>query len=601
MFKLIKYLKKLDKTFEVFELISKRRNIQFFYISIIALFAALFETISIGLLIPIISLLTANSNNDYDQNRYLDLFEKYNFTNIDSSYLIVCFFIIVILLGTITKIMYAYLQAKYGELIVQEFNQSILRNSILKPYEEYNSSESSVYVSAILNKSNFISRYLRNILTFIVTILTLVSIICALLFINSQLTIFVFLFIFIFYLTISISIKKRVKIIGKIVSELATKELQLLNDIDGYQREILLNNNFLQFLNNFNFIDKKIRNKNAESSFLKVTPRYLLESLVLIFGSLIILISIRNNNFNINWLPFLGAFLLGIQKLLPIVQSFYSTWINHRTCQNGVLEIIRLTKEFKEYSNAYLKEEIDHLLFNKFKKIQIRGLDFSYQNSEKLIFKDLNINIKRGEFIGIIGNSGEGKSTLLNILSGLNQPTKGHLVVDNIDVYKNFRNLKSWRKNISYVSQNNYLTSKSIISNITMCENNFEVDNKKLKKVIKISQLDIYIKSLKDGLNTLVGEKGVQISGGQKQRIFLARALYNNSSLLILDEATSALDKTNEINIINSLNKLINSDKTIIAVSHKIEILKNCDRIFLLNRGLLIEKKYEELINYKIK
>tara|TARA_A100001388_G_C28770316_1_gene503401 strand:+ start:698 stop:2491 length:1794 start_codon:yes stop_codon:yes gene_type:complete len=595
IFKLLD-VRKIDKTFEIFDFLNKKRKFQFFLISIIAVFAALFESLSIGLLIPIVSILISNETNNSQYIWFLETIDKYNHTNINSSYLLFTLFILVIIFGGFIKILYLYLQSIYGSLVVQEFNKSILRNSILKPYENFISSESSIYISAILNKSTFVSRYLRNLLLSLVAILSFLGISGALFLINLKLSLFVFLFVFIFYWVVSDLIKKRVKVISRVTSELATKELQILNEIDGLQKEILFNDNFQFFLQKFHKIDQKYRDKEAEASYLSSSPRYILEALVLTFASITILFATKNNNFKIDFLPLLAAFLLGIQKLLPIVQSLYASWINHKTVTNGIIEIIRLSKEFRELSFLYLKETKDINKFSNFKMIKLIGVNFCYKKTNNYIFDDINLNINHGEFIGIVGESGEGKSTILNIICGLLKPTKGSLYVDQDDIFSNFENLKSWRSQISYVSQNIYLTPGSILSNITMVDSEHPVDQKRLKYSIEASQLDIYVKSLKKGIFTNVGERGIEISGGQKQRIALARALYKKNSLLILDEATSALDKKNEMNVIYSLKKLLNKDQTIIAVSHKLEILKDCDKIFKLSGGKFKEEKYDKLI-----
>ena len=289
IFKLLD-VRKIDKTFEIFDFLNKKRKFQFFLISIIAVFAALFESLSIGLLIPIVSILISNETNNSQYIWFLETIDKYNHTNINSSYLLFTLFILVIIFGGFIKILYLYLQSIYGSLVVQEFNKSILRNSILKPYENFISSESSIYISAILNKSTFVSRYLRNLLLSLVAILSFLGISGALFLINLKLSLFVFLFVFIFYWVVSDLIKKRVKVISRVTSELATKELQILNEIDGLQKEILFNDNFQFFLQKFHKIDQKYRDKEAEASYLSSSPRYILEALVLTFASITILL-----------------------------------------------------------------------------------------------------------------------------------------------------------------------------------------------------------------------------------------------------------------------------------------------------------------------
>tara|TARA_B100002051_G_C16507666_1_gene521128 strand:- start:130 stop:804 length:675 start_codon:yes stop_codon:yes gene_type:complete len=217
------------------------------------------------------------------------------------------------------------------------------------------------------------------------------------------------------------------------------------------------------------------------------------------------------------------------------------------------------------------------------------NISFYYQHEKKYIFNNLNTKIQSGEFIGIIGSSGEGKSTFLNLLCGLNQPKDGALIVDDIEVFSDFHILKSWRSQISYLSQNIYLTPQSIISNIIMSEDERNLDKERLEYTIKTAQLEEFIKSFRDGIYTKVGENAMQISGGQKQRIAIARALYPKKALLILDEATSALDNKNEFKIIQNLVNRVDKSQTIILVTHKLNILEYCDRVLLLKDGKLRE------------
>ena len=588
--KLFTYINKIDRSFEIFDFFYKRRKIQFFIIACLAIVAALFESFSIGLLIPMVSLITNNSKN----NDFIDLVEKFNLTNIDSSRLIFYFFIFVIIIGSLIKILYSFLQARFGSLIVQEFNKNIFRNAILKPYQDFIDMDSSYYISAILNKSSFISRYLSNLLIFLVNFLTFICVFTALIIINLKLTIYIFLLVFLFYWLISILIKKRVKIISILTSKLTTDELQILNEADGLHKEILLNNNFNIFLKKFQSIDSKLRNKTAEASYLTSFPRYLLEALILLFGAFSIFLLAENNNLDLTLIPLLAAFLLGIQKLMPTVQSIYASWVNHKTLESGILEIISLMKDFSEYSTKYLYENKNLNKFNNFKILKLSNITFSYIREKRLILKDLSIKIKAGEFIGIVGSSGEGKSTLLNLLCGLNKPLKGLFLIDEEEVFKNFHNLKSWRNQVSYVSQNIYLTPYSIVSNITLREDN-SFDKERLDYAIKTAQLERFIKSLKDGIYSKVGDKAMQISGGQKQRIGIARALYQKKNFLILDEATSSLDKKNEEKIISHLFNKSDIKQTIILVSHKINILRNCNKIFYLKNGVIFEKSFYDL------
>lgn len=216
-------------------------------------------------------------------------------------------------------------------------------------------------------------------------------------------------------------------------------------------------------------------------------------------------------------------------------------------------------------------------------KIELRNLSFNYPLAHNNIFTNLNLIIKKGETIGIIGSSGGGKTTLLNILLRLYQETEGGIYIDNKKLTQ--KNLDAWYKLVAYVPQNVTLLDSSIVENIAFGFDKKDIDYELLKKVIHQSQLNEFIMGLPEGFETQIGENGVKISGGQRQRLGIARALYHGSKILIFDEATSALDKETEQDLTESINKISNNELTIIIVAHRIETLIYCDRIYSLIDG----------------
>ena len=201
----------------------------------------------------------------------------------------------------------------------------------------------------------------------------------------------------------------------------------------------------------------------------------------------------------------------------------------------------------------------------------------------------MSFSIKKGERIGIIGKTGSGKSTLIDLLIGLIYPSKGSIYIDDLKLNNkiNFNNILRWRANIAHVPQSIYLTDNTIAENIAFGVPFNEIDQKLLIKSAKNAQIDSFVNTLPKGFNTLVGERGVRLSGGQRQRIAVARALYSKANLLVFDEATSALDSNTERAIINSINKL-SKNLTVIMIAHRLSTVKNCDRIFEISNGKLI-------------
>jgi ABC-type multidrug transport system fused ATPase/permease subunit len=210
---------------------------------------------------------------------------------------------------------------------------------------------------------------------------------------------------------------------------------------------------------------------------------------------------------------------------------------------------------------------------------------FKYENALKYALNNISIEIKKGEIIGLIGSSGSGKSTIVDLILGLLVPTEGKITVDDVDIRKGIR---SWRSNVGYVPQTIYLTDDTIINNIAFGIDEKNIDLDQVTRVLKASSLDEFINSLPLGLYTMVGERGVRLSGGQKQRIGIARALYNNPSILLLDEATSALDSTTENEIMSTVFNL-KKDKTILIVAHRLTTVKYCNLIYKLESGNIVD------------
>tara|TARA_B100001250_G_C19728114_1_gene757070 strand:- start:403 stop:1311 length:909 start_codon:yes stop_codon:yes gene_type:complete len=261
-------------------------------------------------------------------------------------------------------------------------------------------------------------------------------------------------------------------------------------------------------------------------------------------------------------MPSVSNILISIQRLkfnLPVIVRLYPELVNLKNEENK-----NFNDNIKKKSNSINQPNI-----------VIKNVDFSYSQSDKKILKEVSMNINFGSITGIIGDSGSGKSTFINLITGLLKPTSGEIYYEDNISKKRFSKVKK----IGYVPQSVYLIDSTLKKNISLIEKDLEIDETKLKKSILQSNLSETIKNLPNGLETTVGEKGSKISGGQLQRVGLARALYDDPEILILDEATSGLDLESEDEILDNLNQLKGS-RTIIIISHRKNSLKFCEKVF---------------------
>jgi len=276
-------------------------------------------------------------------------------------------------------------------------------------------------------------------------------------------------------------------------------------------------------------------------------------------------------------IPIFGIYLAAAYRLVPsiaqIVQSIQSIQFNLRCAKNLSDDVDKFNAE--ENNKANLKSKIS---FNS--ELEISDCVFAYKSKEEqpkeLVLNNLNLKIKKGDFVGIQGASGSGKSTLIDIILGLHKPLSGKILVDNTNIDGN---LTKWQSLIGCVPQEVFILDDTLKKNIAFGVSSDQISEKKLNECLVFANLKNFVLTLEDGVETVIGEKGARLSGGQKQRIGIARAMYNNPEILIFDEATSSLDIETEAKIISEINSF-KRKKTMIIVSHNSEILKNCDYIF---------------------
>lgn len=259
---------------------------------------------------------------------------------------------------------------------------------------------------------------------------------------------------------------------------------------------------------------------------------------------------------------------------LPAINAIY----------NDLIEIEKLKDYKKKDEDSALQIELKDM-------IKVQNLSFHYPESDKWILKDANIEIPKNKSIGLVGASGAGKTTLVDIVLGLLEPQSGCVLVDDVDIRKH---MPSWHRSIGYIPQTIYLMDDTIKANIAFGIEECEIDEKLLKNAVKEAQLEDFVNSLPDGVNTFVGDRGVKLSGGQRQRIGIARALYRDPQVLILDEATSALDNETEKEVMEAIDGL-HGQRTMIVIAHRLTTIKNCDIIYEVGDATVRERSHQEV------
>ena len=345
------------------------------------------------------------------------------------------------------------------------------------------------------------------------------------------------------------------------------------------------------FLEKYDGFNKSFYESQQKVQFVQQAQRYYIELVLIISIALLALVVLVQGKSLGLILPSLSVFLFASLRLLPSANRIIANLQTMRFTKPG---IDLVCSEFGLFRSE--KENVDPVP-SKIKKIQsaihLENIDFTYASASQKALDSINLNINIGSVVGIIGQSGSGKTTLVNILTGLLRPDSGKISIDDIDITSSIFELQKF---IGYVPQHIFLIDDTLKRNIAFGIPDEEIDDAKLKSVIEAAQLDKVVAQLPEGVDSIVGERGIKLSGGQRQRIGIARALYNNPEVLILDEGTSALDTETENYIMESVG-LLKGKLTIILVAHRYSTLHFCDIVYKMQSGIIVSKgKLEELV-----
>ena len=472
---------------------------------------------------------------------------------------------------------------KYSFTLHNNLSRFLISKYLNDKYLVFINSKTSELLRNVKDNTDLVRQLVTNSLTFFSEILVFVGLCFIIIYNSSLISIFSIIFIILFsciYLYFSRGLSKSWSLKRQIYE---SSKIQCLQESFYGFKELKLFNKESLFINNYN--EKNINSNvmNLRFNLLYLFPRVYLEVIGALGVVVLIIFNLKQGNKDLflSVVPLLGLYFVAFVRLLPSVNRILNAIETHRYALPA-LKIVYNDLRPTKYKNTI---SIQTNVFFK-KNIRFRNIYFSF-SKDKNIFNNVNFEIKYGDKIGIVGESGIGKTTLVNLISGLLEPTKGSILSDGVNVHKN---IKSWQSNIGYIYQSTFLMNDTVENNISFNSKKDDLHYKKISNIIKLIKLNSLINKLPKGLNTIVGDDGAKLSGGQIQRIGIARALYFDRKLLICDEITNSLDNISENSVINSL-KVI--DKTIIIISHKIRNLDFCSKIYEIkkNKIFIVRKK----------
>ena len=571
----------MNDIIKIFKLIDSKQKRYLFFLFLLSILVVVAEAISLTMILPLITILINPNyikNIDIEKGSFVDnLFEQFltisnQFGKNDILTVVMLSFVLIIFIKNIIVYFHFSKTTYFVQQVEKNLSKKILRNYLHQNYLYFVQNPVSYFLSRVMTDVPIVS---RTVLGSVIVLFTECFMIIAFMFLVIWLKLFELGLIFMIFFSMGYIILRILSSINKKLGTqreiFETEKYKLLNNIISNIKFINLYNKANHFLNNFFNVASNVAVTQQKQIKLQIIPKLFFEILATISLSTVILYMVRNTYSTEMIISVTGFFLASSFRVIPSLQKIISSFQNIRY---GHVATEKILQEFN------LKDEISYTGKNlEFKKhVTIQNLSHKFQGRENYVFVDAKLEIKKGSRIGILGESGVGKSTLVEILSGLITPEKGIIEVDNTKLDSPML-VRAWQEKIGYVSQNTMLLNDSIYNNIAFYSNQENQSKEFFNDILRKVKIENFVNTLPEKSQTGLGELGNSISGGQKQRIGIARALYKNPEIIIFDEATSALDLNTESQIIKTIFELPNHITTII-ISHKRKLLDQCDYIY---------------------
>ncbi len=569
------------KAWSIFDYNQKKYII---FIFILMFVSMLLETLSIGIILPLLSIFLKNEI-DSSIFSYLFIFGQPTEKNLIFVGLSVT--LVIFLTKNLFLTFNHWQNTKFLEKTNLEISNKLFKSYLKRDYIFFiKTNTAQLYRNVTAEIASFIE-YINRYIIFSSEIIIFFGIAALLLYLDFLGTMIILFLVsvssFVIYtLTkkkIDIYAKERISVAGELNKHVmqgffSAKDVKILD-----REENLIHQVYINLV------------KNAEigvfMKFIGGLPKFLFEFLVVCVFIVLVLSMIYLERNPLDIIMYLGVFAVASFRIIPGASRIF---ISLQEIKFRRTSVNLLSNELNAKDNSYVKKNTQQKNFNqpiKFQRqINVKNLCFSYPTRKEFSLSEISMNIKKGESIGIIGETGSGKSTLINLFIGLLKPSKGKVEVDELNILSN---LSGWYKKIGYVPQSIYLMDDTIKKNIAFGLRDDDIDDVLIKKAVEKASLNTLLNNLPNGLETIVGERGIGLSGGQQQRIGIARALYRDPEILILDEATSSLDNTTEKKIMDSI-ELLKRKITLLIVTHRLSTVNKCDKIFFIDKGKITKQ-----------
>ena len=583
----------IDSLKKINRLLDRQQKTRMAFLVLVMLAGAVLEALGVAMIFPVLTALLNPQGIAENQYHMGDLYNLLHMQSVKQ-------FAVVMMIGIVIIFLVKNIYLYFEQVVLLKFiytNQFATSNRMMinfmkRPYEYYLNANTSIIQRNITSDINNVYALILNILQLTSEGIVFVILVAVLLISDPVMTLMVAALLVAVLLVIKKFVKPVLIKAGKDNQDYYSGLFRWIAESVDAVKEIKIANRENYFINEYAKCGAGYVGAVQKYTLLSSTPRLAIEWIFITSMVLYMLFTMLASSDITSIVPALGVFALAATRLLPSANRINNYLTNIAYFQpflNNVSE--NLQEEIHDANISYRVEDYDPgLKVEKLpvtKQIELKDLSYRYPNSEVYIFKDANVVFPVGKSIGIVGASGGGKTTLVDIMLGLLRQESGVVLADGVDVRENY---PGWLKNIGYIPQSIYMLDTNIRKNVAFGVPDEDIDDEKVWRALKEAQLDEHVRSLPEGLDTMIGQHGIRFSGGQRQRIGIARALFEDPEVLVLDEATSALDNETEAAIMDSINRL-HGKKTLIIIAHRLETIEKCDIVYRVqDRGVVRER-----------
>jgi ATP-binding cassette subfamily B protein len=570
--------------------INPRRRNQFAFLLVLMIMTSFAEIVSIGAVLPFLAILM-DPGRVFAHQGAQPIIQLLGLTEPKQLliYLTTAFAFAAIIAGAM-RLLLLWASTRLSFAAGADLSISIYRRTLYQPYAVHVARNTSEVINGITGKAKVVITVISSILNLITSSAMLVAILIALLSIDPVIALSAFGGFGLIYIVIIKTTSRRLIVNSQRISRESNQVIKSLQEGLGGIRDVLIDGSQATYCRIYSKADFALRDASGSNSFISTSPRHAMEALGMVLIAILAYSLAQQSDGIAKAIPILGALAIGAQRLLPFLQQAYGSWSSIRGGQASLQDTLDLLDQpLPDYSEELIEKPLPFR-----QQINLKKISFRYSPVSPWVLNSIDLTIVKGSRVGFIGLTGSGKSTVLDIVMGLLQPTTGTLNIDGQQISPG--NLRAWQSLIAHVPQSIFLADSSIEENIAFGVPKDKIDHLRLKRAACQAQIADTIESWPKQYQTLVGERGIRLSGGQRQRIGIARALYKQAEVIIFDEATSALDSETELSVMRAIEGL-GKDLTVLIIAHRLTTLKNCSQIVELGEsGIRRIGNYEEIV-----